>query len=282
MWKANLNRHFAKLLPALKISTFLILWGALFHSFTLAILLFWSLTSARVSSLNRMSTLNQFLSENQILFATLSSLSALMFFRDPLKEVWKNRRLGLPHLLGSTLRGIGLGGMFMVALTLNQEYEFLGVSTQLNLNFLAAYAWIFRAGLLLIFVFSNEFLVRVVIRQELAGLKLRRTIETLTLLAIYWIWFSPNPGEILTLLLLFLGLDSFWSATGFLGSFFILIHAILGLNFFENETVGLLQMKSLRPEEGFFENPHLQLMLAILLILIRYGKVRLRKESRAP
>lgn len=280
MWKANLNRHFAKLVPALKISTFLVLWSALFHSFTLAILLFWSLTSTRVSNLNRMTTLNQFLSENQILFATLSSVSAVLFFRDPLREVWKNRRLGVPQLLTSALRGIGLGALLMMALILNQEYEFLGLSTQLNLNFLAAYAWIFRAILLIVFVFSTEFLVRVVLRQELLGLKVRRTLETLTLLAIYWVWFSPHPTEILTLLLLFLSLDSFWSATGFLGSLFILIHAVMGLNFFENETVGLIQVKSLRAEEGFFQNPHLQILLAILLILIRYGKVRLRKESR--
>jgi hypothetical protein len=282
MWKANLNRHFAKLVPALKISIFLILWSALFHSFTLAILLFWSLTSSRVSSLNRMTTLNQFLSENQILFATLSSLSALVFFRDPLLEIWKNRRQGLPQLLGASLRGLSLGALLMIALTLNQDYEFLGLSSQLNLNFLAGYAWIFRSALLLVFVFSTEFLVRVVIRQELAGMKLRRTLETLTLVAIYWIWFSPRPMEILTLLLLFLSLDTFWSATGFLGSLFILIHAILGLNFFENETVGLLQLKALRTEEGVFQNPHLQILLAILLILIRYGKVRIRKESRAP
>ncbi|NDG83509.1 MAG: hypothetical protein EBX52_00540 [Proteobacteria bacterium] len=88
MWKANLNRHFAKLLPALKISSFLIFWSWIFHAFTLAILLFWSLTSNRVSSLNRMSTLNQFLSENQILFAALGSISALPFFRDTLVGRW--------------------------------------------------------------------------------------------------------------------------------------------------------------------------------------------------
>ena len=279
MWKANLNRHFTKLFPALKISSFLILWSGLFHAFTLAILLFWSLTSNRVTSLSRMSTLNQFLSENQILFATLSSLSALLFFRDALSELWKNRRIGLPNLIRASLRGFGFGTVMIFALILNHDYDFLGFSTQVNLNFLAAYAWIFRAILILGFVFSTEFLVRVIIHQHLPPGRIRPIFEASSLLLLYWVWFSPKPGEWVTLALLFSIFPSFWSSTGFIASFFILMHAVLGLNFFENETTGIFQLRANPNEETLLQSMHLQSMLVILLFLIHYAKLRLRKES---
>ncbi len=280
MWKAKLNRHFAKLAPAFKISAFLIFWSGLFHSFTLAILLLWSLTSNRVSALNRMTTLNQFLSENQILFATLSSFSALIFFKDTVKEVWRSRRSGFPEWLRASLRGAGFGTLMILALILNRDYDFLGLSTQVNLNFLASYAWIFRAVLIFGFVFSTEFLARVILRRELHSVRSQLIVENLTLLGIYAIWFSPKPGEILTLLLLFLLSRSFWSTAGFLTAFFILTHAILGLHFFENETVGIFQLKSNQPDLSLLQNGHLRVMLILLLLFIHYAKVRLRKESR--
>jgi hypothetical protein len=279
MWKANLNRHFAKLAPSLKISAFLILWSGLFHAFTLAILLFWSLTSNPTPGLNRMTTLNQFLSENQILFAAISSLAALMFFQDPLLDVWNARRVGLPAFLRSALRGAGFAGVMITALILNHDFEFLGLSTQVNLNFLAAYAWVFRSFLIFGFIGSTEFLVRVVVHREAERGLPRTLLETGTLLAIYSIWFAPKPSELVTLTLLFLVFNSFWSSTGFLAAFFILIHAVLGLNFFENETTGLLQLRSIRSEETLLQNPNLQAMLGILLVLIHYAKIRIRKES---
>jgi hypothetical protein len=280
MWKANLNRHFAKSVSALKISAFLILWSGLFHSFTLSILLFWSLTSNRVSSLTRMTTLNQFLSENQILFATLSSMSAILFFKTPLVQLWKNRRPGIPLLLRSGMRGFGFGTVMITALILNHDYEFLGLSTQLNINFLAAYAWVFRAILIFGFVFSTEFLVRIIIHDAMAKSQTRTLIENTTLILIYWVWFSPKPAEIITLGLLFWLFNSFWASVGFLSSFFILTHAILGLNFFENESSGILQLKSNLIEESILQNPHLQIMLFILLILIHYAKLKLQRETQ--
>ena len=282
MWKANLNRHFAKLFPALKISSFLLLWSGLFHSFTLAILLFWSLTSNRVPGPNRVSVLNQFLSENQILFATLSSLSALLFFRDALATLWRNHRIGLPVLLLSALRGFGFGSIMILALILNHDYEFLGLSTQASLNFLTAYAWIFRAILILGFIFSTEFLTRVIIHDALPPGRIRPYFENISLLLIYWVWFTPRPGELLGLFLLFSIFPSFWASTGFLSAFFILSHAVLGLNFFENETTGILQLKANHSEESLLQSGSLQSMLVILLVLIHYGKLRLRKESLNP
>jgi len=279
MWKANLNRHFGKLFPALKISSFLILWSGLFHAFTLAILLFWSLTSNRVSSLNRMSTLNQFLSENQILFAALGSVSALLFFRDTLAGIWKSRRAGLPALGRSALRGAGFGGIMMTALIVNRDYELLGLSNQADLNFLTAYAWIFRAVLITVFVLSTEILVRVIIHRELPEGPVRPVFEIASLVLIYAVWFTPRPGELPTLVLLFSIFPSFWSAAGFLSSFFVLTHALLGLHFFENETTGLLQLKPLHSDETLLQNAHLQSMLVILFVLIRYAKLRLRKEA---
>ena len=280
MWKANLNRHFTKIWPALKISGFLVLWNALFHSFTLSILLYWSLTSHQVSSLNRMSTLNQFLSENQILFAALSSVSALIFFRDQVSEVWDERRIYFSQFLRAWMRGLGFGLVMIVALIFNHSYEFLGFSTQLNLNFLASYAWILRAILIFIFVLSTEFLTQVVILQEMKDEEHRYWIQNGTLLLFYWIWFNPNFSETLTLLLIFSIFSSFWSSIGFISAFFILVHAVFGLNFFENEFAGILQLKVMKPDDSFFQNHTLQAMLLILLILIQYAKLRLRKELK--
>lgn len=281
MWKANLNRHFLKILPGLKISGFLILWGALFHSFALSILLYGSLSSDRVLSTNRLSTLNQFLSENQILFAALSSVSAILFFRDPLAVLWKERASGTADFLKAFLRGIGFGVALMVALIFSHEYEFLGFTTQLNLNFLSSYAWILRAFLIFIFVFSTEFLVRVVLKQELKDAKGGVILQITTLNLLYWIWFEPGLSEVFTLVLLFSIFSSFWVSTGFLSAFFILLHALFGLNFFENEFVGIVQFKPLASEEGILQNPHLQVAFFALAIFVYYTQFRIRKESTA-
>jgi hypothetical protein len=282
MWKANLNRHFAKLLPAFRIAAFLILWSGLFHAFTLAILLLWSLTSNRVPDPHRMTILNQFLSENQILFAALGAVSALPFFKDPLIALWRERRAGLPLLVRSALRGLGFGAVMIIALVLNGDYEFLGLSSQVKLNFLADYAWILRSALIFVFVFSTEFLVRRIVHREIGPGILRTVLENLMLLALYGVWFSPEPSELPTLFLLFSIFGSFWSSTGFLSAFFILMHAVLGLDFFENETAGLLQLEPGRSDGNLLQNGHLRTMLVILLALIQYAKLRLRKESTTP
>lgn len=282
MWKANLNRHFAKLLPAFRIAAFLILWSGLFHAFTLAILLLWSLTSNRVPDPHRMTTLNQFLSENQILFAALGAGSALPFFKDPLIALWRDRRAGFPLLARSALRGLGFGAVMITALILNGDYEFLGLSSQVKLNFLADYAWILRSVLIFVFVFSTEFLVRLIVHRELEPGVPRTVLENLMLLVLYEVWFSPKPAELLTLFLLFSIFGSFWSSTGFLAAFFVMMHAVLGLDFFENQTAGLLQLEPGRSDENLLQNGHLQTMLAILLAMIQYAKMRLRKESTTP
>ena len=279
MWKANLNRHFAKISRALKISAFLLLWNIFFHSFTLSILLYWSLTSSRIPALYRMATLNQFLSENQILFAALSSLAALFFFQDVLHEAWADRRRVITEFSRAWLRAFSFGLAFLAALTISHQYQFLGFSTQLNLNFLASYAWILRAFLIFIFVASTELLTRVVLKGTLVGGTSRFLIQNVTLLAIYWIWFNPKPSELLSLILLFSLFSSVWSAIGFLSALFILVHAICGLNFFENEFAGIVQFKILNPnEESFFQNHTLQAVLLLMLVILGYIKFKIRKE----
>jgi hypothetical protein len=279
MWKANLNRHFAKISHGLKISGFLLLWNVFFHAFTLSILLFWSLTSSRIPTLSRMTTLNQFLSENQILFAALSSLSALFFFRDVLRDVWQERRTGFSEFGRAALRGIGLGIAILLGLTLSHQYQFLGFSTQLDLNFLASYAWILRAVLMFIFVASTELLVRVIVKNTLPKGYLSFLIQNLTLLSFYWIWFNPKLSELFTLFLLFSLFSRVWSTVGFLSAFFILLHAVCGFNFFENEFAGLIQFKNLAfTEESIFQNSTLQAVLLILLVCLSYVRIKLRKD----
>jgi hypothetical protein len=278
MWKANLNRHFWKTLPALRVPLFLLMWNAIFHSFTLAVLLFWTSTSHRIPALQRMSTLNQFLNENQMLFAALASCSALFFFRAALSGTWNDRRIGLGRFSKAFARGIGFGTAVILALSLKGELSFLGLSTQLNLNFLAAYAWILRSLLVLALVISGEFLVRIVVREELRDLPFRHLLEPLTLASIYWAWFAPGPAEILTLLLLFSVFTDFWASSGFVSAFFILVHAICGLDFFENQSAGILQFKPSEAESPIFQNLYIQAVLFILLGLTRYANLKWRKE----
>jgi hypothetical protein len=281
MWKANLNRHFRKTLPALRVPCFLILWNAIFHAFTLSILLFWTLTSRSIPVLQRMSTLNQFLSENQMLFAALASCSALFFFKPPVQEAWSERRIGFQRFLRGFLRGLGFGSAAVIALSLKGEFSFLGLSAQLNLNFLAAYTWIFRSILILALVISAEFLVRVVVRGELRNLPGRNTIEILTLVLIYWAWFAPGLPELLTLVLAFSVFPDFWSSSGFVSAFFALIHAVCGLDFFENQGAGILQFKPADSALPILENPYLQAMLFLLIASSRYVSMRNRKEIRS-
>ena len=248
MWKPKLNRHFI----------FILIWNAVFHSLTLSILLYWALTSTRVTELNRMSTMNQFWSENQILFAALGSVAATLFFKDQWIDLWKQIKTGKKSFFFNFIRGSIFGLILILSLILKHQYEFLGFSVQLNLNFLTSYTWIFRSTLILLLILSNEFLVRVV-------LKASRLTELATFLYLYWIWFNPNPAELITLSLLYGLFTHFWSASGFLSGLFIMTHAVFGLPFFENEFLGLLQLKLLNNEDGFYQNRYLQLTLVFLL-----------------
>ncbi len=252
MWKPKLNRHFI----------FILIWNAIFHSLTLSILLYWSLTSTRVPELSRMSTMNQFWSENQILFASLCSLGSAFFFKDHLRELWKQYKLGKVSFFYNFLRGTFFGLILMMGLILNHRYDYLGFSVQLNLNFLASYAWVFRSFLILILVLTNEFLVRVVLNGTwVTGLA--------TFLYLYWIWFNPTLPELFTLSILFALFNHFWSASGFLSALFILTHAVFGLAFFENEFLGLLQLKLIKGEDSFYENHYLQITLVSLLVAFK-------------
>jgi hypothetical protein len=296
MWKPNLNRHFAKIAPALKnslkISFFLIVWNGLFHSLTLSILIYWSLTSTRVSEMSRMTTLNQFWAENQILFAALSALASIFFFGDYVRRVILDGRIGLTSFGINFLRGVFFSLLLIGALILDHRYEFLGFSAQLNLNFLTSYAWFFRALLMLLFVGSTEFVTRVVLRSELHDETMgvvspvaRYLVETLTHLSIYWIWFNPALPEVITLLLLFLLFQGFWSATGFISAFFIMVHAVFGLPFFENEFVGVLQLKplteELRGDESILQNHYLIATLILLVLAVRASRHIMLKSFRA-
>lgn len=275
MWKHNLNRQITKLWPSIKISGFLLIWNGVFHSLTLSILLYWSLSSQRVPELSRITTLNQFWAENQILFAALCGITGALFFRDQMSRVLQSRWEGGPDFWLSAARGCGLTLLLVLALILKGRYEFLGVSTQLNLNFLSSYAWILRSLLLTVFVVSLEFLTREVLKGP-------TWIRIATQLGIYWIWFFPSRGEFLSLTLISLLFSQFWSAAGFSTALFVMSHAIFGLGFFENEFSGLLQIRSLRSEETFLQNPYLQVVLLTLWAVFRYVKLWIRKEPAHP
>jgi hypothetical protein len=284
MWNLNLNRHFAKFLAVLKIPLFLLIWNGILHALTLSILVYWSLTSTRVPELNRMSTMNQFWAENQILFATLSCVAISFFFQDRLLKLWRERNLAAFSV--NFLRGALLAVVLVAGLVISKKFEFLGFSAQLNLNFLTSYAWVLRAILVFLFVLSTEFLIRIVLREELqreVSTRVRFAIETFCFVALYWIWFSPTLTEVFSLLMLYTLFLNFWSSSGFLSALFVFTHAVFGLPFFENEFVGILQVKSSRFEEHFLQNPQLVLVLMILWGTFRGSKIFMiyfRKSER--
>jgi hypothetical protein len=219
-----------------------------------------------------MSTLNQFWTENQLLFATLCSVAATFFFKDQLWQTLHRFKASQKYFFANFSRGLLFGLILILGLIFNRRYEFLGFAVQLNLNFLTSYAWIFRAFLILALVASNEFLVRVVTESTFdreAPPALTFSIRLLTELAVYWIWFNPSPSECFTLLLLFSLFSHFWSATGFLSGLFIMTHAVFSLPFFENEFLGLFQLKLLKNDDRFYQNPYLQLTLVILLVAFK-------------
>jgi len=123
-------------------------------------------------------------------------------------------------------------------------------------------------------VISIEFLTRQVYRGPTA-------LRILTQLGIYWIWFFPSRAELISISMISLLFTQFWAAAGFSSALFILSHAVFGLGFFENEFSGILQIRSLRSDETFLQNPYLQVLLFLLLILFRYAKL-FRKEPRTP
>lgn len=276
MWKQNLNRQFSKLRPALKISAFLMLWNGIFHGLTMSILLYWSLSSARVPELARITTLNQFWAENQILFAALCGLTGSLFFRNQISELFSevtaDRAEGFRWLGIHAVRGFGFALVMVIALVLRHRYQFLGLSTQLNLNFLSSYAWILRSILIFTFILTTEFMTRRVLNGP-------TWIRVLTQITIFWIWFYPSWSEIFSLIVLSLLFNNFWASTGFLTAIFVVTHAIFGVPFFENEFSGIFQIRSLRAEETFLQNPYVQVTLVALLVTFRYARLLLRKES---
>jgi|GEM_PF-3600367 len=279
MLNPNLNRQIRKILPDLKVSFFLLVWNGVFHSLTLSTLLYWSFTSPRVPELSRMSTLNQFWTENQILFAAICTVSGAFFFKDQLTDFIRGYFSSRSVFWVNFLRGIFFATALVVGLIWSKRYEFLGVSSQFDLNFLSSYAWIFRALVVFLFVISSEFLTRVALPTPWLG--------TLTRLAIYWIWFTPTLPEAATLVLLFLLFTGAWSAAGFTSALFVMTHAVFGLPFFENEFSGLLQLKV--PLESmvnadydynaFLQNHYLQATLLILLVIFRTSRMTTVKSS---
>ncbi len=258
MWKPNLNRHFT-------ISAFLILWNGLFHSLTLSILVYWSHTSLRVPELGRMSTLNQFWTENQILFATLSTCAMAVFLKDQLTPLLFHTREGIAKFGNHFAKGAAFSILLILGLTLSKHYEFLGFTAQLSLNFLTAYAWILRAFLILLFIISTESVVRVALRTAGASF----VSEILTQLAIYWIWFNPSLRDLASLTLIFLLYRSFWAASGFLSGLMIMSHAVFGLPLFENEFVGIFQLKTLYGDQSFLQNSYVLAALGVLAVVFR-------------
>lgn len=269
MWKPNLNRHFT-------ISAFLILWNGLFHSLTLSILVYWSHSSLRVPELGRMSTLNQFWSENEFLFATISTCTMAFLLKDQFTSILLQLRTGFKKFGVNFLKGSLFSILLISGLILSKHYEFLGFSAQLSLNFLTSYAWLLRSFLILMFVLSTESVVRIVLRAAGAPL----ISEIFTQLAIYWIWFNPSLQDLTSLALIFLLFRGFWSSSGFIAGLLIIAHAVFGLPLFENEFVGVFQLKALASDQSFLQNSYVLASLFVLVSVFRGSRLFMLKSKR--
>jgi hypothetical protein len=252
MWKAKLNQHFAKI-------AFLI-WNMIFHSLWLSALFY----------LSNGSRFNSLWSENHLLFATLSiSLLALIF-----RDEWKQRLRDLGQSRTLFLMGL-LQAFIIVSLTtlqgiLSGRFEFLGVSSQLGVNFLSSYGWVLRSVLLFALSFSLNATTKN-LSPHWMGLPLQCFF--------IWTWFQPGFYDYLVIIGIYALSSSFVQSTGLMAGILILTHSVLGSDFMGSEFTGLLQFKGMQDEGSLLHSPALILGLFFILFLNKIKTVLNRRKE---
>jgi len=255
MWKAKLNQHFAKIA--------FLLWNLIFHSLWLSALFF----------LSNGSNFNSIWTENQVLIATLSI--GLFTFID--REDWLIRLRDTSQ--AQKLLSLGaLQALIVISLITVQsiffgKIEFLGLSSQVGLNFLSSYSWLLRSILLLALSFAINATTKN-IKPYWTGLPLQCFF--------FWIWFQPGWQDLLIITGIYILNSSILFSTGLMAGIFILTHAVLGSSFMGSEFSGLLQFKWIQDEGSLLHNPALILGLFFLYFVNKLGTIyKNRKEQIA-
>lgn len=256
MWKAKLNQHFAKFA--------FLLWNLIFHSLWLSALFY----------LSGGSNFNLLWAENQILFATLSIGLFAFIFRD--EWSYKLREYGQVR----NLIALGLLQAFVVVLfavflgILSNEIEFLGLSSQLGMNFLSSYSWVLRSILLLVLSFALNATTKS-LTPHWMGLPLQ--------LFFFWIWFQPTFADFCFITVFYIMNTSFLFSLGLMGGIFVMTHAVFGSTLMGSEFSGLFQFKWQETENSLLHSPALILGLFFIFAANKLKTfLKRRKETPAP
>lgn len=229
MFFQDLNQQFrlhAKaLLPRARVTFAALFWNGLMQVITLGTFMLWFFrTSTRVR-------FGDSWAESQLLFAALVQFGLLWLFR----EHWSWPKPG-KFLLG-VFQGALFATLMMTTMLVAQKLEFLGMTSQISLNFLSNYSWVAQSFTIIAFLFAIETFFTL---PEIAP---SRTLQALLFVGICAIWFQFNLRESISLFLLFLFAGWFKQPGGFVSGFLFFIHAIFGQSIFGIEFLGLFQLK---------------------------------------
>ena len=234
MWKAKLNQHFAKFA--------FLLWNLIFHSLCLSALFY----------LSNGSNFNSLWAENQTLFATISIGLFAFIFRDE----WDYKLRDLTQARNLIAMGFTQAMVVVIIVAiqgiLSKNIEFIGLSSQLGMNFLSSYSWILRSILLCILSFTLNATTKS-LTPGWMGLPLQ--------IFFFWIWFQPTLLDFSFLLVFYLMNSSFLFSTGLMGGIFVMTHAVFGSTLMGSEFSGLFQLKWSQDDTSLLHNPALILGL---------------------
>jgi hypothetical protein len=253
MWKAKLNQHFAKIA--------FLLWNLVFHSLWLSALFF----------LSNGSNFNSIWAENQLLFSTLS-IGLFSFFG---REEWINRLRNTHQTQKLFFLGWAQALILITLITFQAIYsgkiEYLGVSSEIGLNFLYSYSWLLRSFLLLILSFALNAATKN-IQPHWIGFPLQCFF--------FWIWFQPNWTDYMILGGIYIFNSNILFSTGLMAGVFTLTHAVLGTPLMGNEFTGLLQFKWPQDESTLLDHPALILGLFLLTFMNKLRKISQNRKTQ--
>lgn len=154
-----------------------------------------------------------------------------------------------------------------------EKSQIIGFSSQIGMNFLSSYSWVFRSLLLMAMSFSLNATTKNHAPSG-SGIFLQ--------LLFFWIWFRPGWQDVVLISIVYFLHPSFLFSSALMGGLMVLTHAVFGSNLLGMEFSGLLQFKW--PEESYslLQNPVMILGLSFILGTNKLKKYfRKRKEFPA-
>jgi hypothetical protein len=254
MWKAKLNQHFAKFA--------FLLWNLIFHSLWLSALFY----------LSRGTNFNLLWAENQILFATLSIGLYAFIFRDEWTARMRDAGQARNLILFGLLQAFVVVIFAAILGVISKELEFLGLSSQLGMNFLSSYSWVLRSILILILTFALNATTKT-LSPHWMGLPLQ--------IFFFWIWFQPNFTDYCFITIFYMMNTSFLFSVGLMSGIFVMTHAVFGSALMGSEFSGLFQFKWPETENSLLHSPALILGLFFIFATNKL-KTHLKRRKESP